>query len=180
MKEPTVQKLCFMKWARISQNYQTFAWKRSDWCLTMKHQQAIWNVLHLKLRFDHEDFHSNTGEKSFLESWQIMFFRLELFPSVTAERAFWSDHPGWSSSAFIKDAPSTAKWLLIFPSKLPLVFVGRSFSRVIKVFPSMVDGKADTVDSIDAGAFIIVLQLELGKLTPKVSNFRIVDCFLQK
>ena len=180
MKEPPVQKLCFMKWARISQNYQTFAWKRSDWCLTMKHQQAIWNVLPLKLRFDHEDFHSNTGEKSFLESWQIMFFRLELFPSVTAERAFWSDHPGWSNSAFIKDAPPTAKWLLIFPSKLPLVFVGRSFSRVIKVFPSMVDGKADTVDSIDAGAFIIVLQLELGWFTPKVSNFRIVDCFLQK
>ena len=39
----------------------------------------------------------------------------------------------------------------------------------------MVDGKADTVDSIDAGAFIIVLQLELGWFTPKVSNFRIAE-----
>ena len=43
----------------------------------------------------------------------------------------------------------------------------------------MVDGKADTVDSIDAGAFIIVLQLELGWFTQKVSTFRIVGCFLQ-
>ena len=158
----------------MSQNFT----KLPDLC--MKKIRLMFNNQASKLRFDHEDFHSNTGEKYFLESWQIMFFRLELFPSVTAERAFWSDHPGWSNSAFIKDASPTAKWLLIFPSKLPLVFVGRSFSRVIKVFPSMVDGKADTVDSIDAGAFIIVLQLELGKFTPKVSNFRIVDCFLQK